>query len=132
MRWLYYHDHKPEDAAEREAIIAKIDAWWRAFDGQVDNLKSLFKQEARWDLPKWMDDNLHAIHPEIMWEYGPAVLGEGHRLVLTPESAHELRPLVATILERAPTSPPGNSTTPGFRRISNRRNPQSKHARLMT
>jgi hypothetical protein len=38
-----------------------------------------------------------------MWEYGPAVKGEGHRLVITPESRHDLRPLVSTILCRAPT-----------------------------
>ncbi|WP_435019706.1 hypothetical protein TA3x_001436 [Tundrisphaera sp. TA3] len=52
-----------------------------------------------------MNDVLHPIHPEIMWEFGPAVDGDGHRLVLTPESAHELRPLVAKILERAPSIP---------------------------
>ena len=52
-----------------------------------------------------MDDHLLPIHPKIMWEYGPAVRVDGHRLVLTPESAHELRPLVARILERAPSIP---------------------------
>lgn len=62
-------------------------------------------RKARWDLPRWMDDHLHPIHPKIMWEYGPAVSGDGHRFVLTPESAHELRPLVAKILERAPSIP---------------------------
>ncbi|MBC7820974.1 MAG: hypothetical protein IAG10_29160 [Planctomycetaceae bacterium] len=37
-----------------------------------------------------------------MWEYGPAVNGPGHRLVITPESARELRPLTTAIIERAP------------------------------
>jgi len=32
-----------------------------------------------------------------MWEFGPAVNKEGHRLVITPESAHHLRPLVNRI-----------------------------------
>src|SRR4051794_3646456 len=100
VRWLYYNDHRPEDAAEREAVTARIDAWWRAFEGQVHELESFFKRETRWDLPRWMDDHLGAIHPGIMWEYGPAVLGEGHRLVLTPESAQDLRLLVARIVER--------------------------------
>lgn len=104
MRWIYYNDDADE-AAEREAIIAKIDAWWRAFEAKTGDLSKRFKQQSTWDLPQWMDDNLHPIHPEIMWEYGPAVRGDGHRLVLTPESAHHLRPLVAKILERAPTLP---------------------------
>ena len=104
MRRIYFNDN-PQEAAEREAIVARIDAWWRAFEGKVDDLRAHFKGKARWDLPQWMDDNLSPIHPKIMWEYGPAVRGDGHRLVLTPESAHELRPLVAKILERAPSLP---------------------------
>jgi hypothetical protein len=104
VRWIYFNDN-PEEATEREAIVARIDAWWRAFEGKVDDLRALFKGRARWDLPQWMDDHLHPIHPRIMWEYGPAVRGDGHRLVLTPESAHELRPLVAKVLERAPSIP---------------------------
>ncbi|WP_435005563.1 hypothetical protein P12x_003394 [Tundrisphaera lichenicola] len=102
MRWIYYNENA-EEAAEREEIVARIDARWRAFEGKVGELKSLFNQETRWDLPRWMDDHLRPIHPKIMWEYGPAVCGDGHRLVLTPESARELRPLVDKILERAPS-----------------------------
>ena len=102
--WIYFNDN-PQEAAEREAIVARIDAWWRAFEGKVDDLRAHFKGKARWDLPQWMDDNLHPIHPKIMWEYGPAVRVDGHRLVLTPESVHELRPLVAKILERSPVDP---------------------------
>jgi hypothetical protein len=36
------------------------------------------------------------------WEYGPAVRVAGHRLVITPESEHHLRPLVRAVLKRAP------------------------------
>jgi hypothetical protein len=87
VRWIYFNDNTRE-AAEREAIVARIDAWWRAFEGKVDDLRAHFKGKARWDLPQWMDDNLHPIHPRIMWEYGPAVRVDGFRLVLTPESVH--------------------------------------------
>lgn len=104
MRWIYFNDN-PEEAAEREAVVIKIDAWWRAFAAKLDDLRAHFKGKARWDLPRWMDDNLSPIHPKIMWEYGPAVHGDGHRLVLTPETEHELRPLVAKVLERAPSLP---------------------------
>jgi hypothetical protein len=49
-----------------------------------------------------MEKNLQGIHPDLMWEFGPAVKMDGHRLVITPESHKELRPLTETILERAP------------------------------
>jgi hypothetical protein len=49
-----------------------------------------------------MEDTLQAIHPGLMWEYGNALRGPGHRLVITPESQRFLRPMVRTILERAP------------------------------
>lgn len=102
VRWIFYNEN-PEESAERETIVARIDDWWRAFESKVDDLRAHFNKKAQWDLPQWMDDNLSPIHPEIMWEYGLAVRGDGDRLVLTPESRHELRPLVAKILERAPT-----------------------------
>ena len=104
MRWIYFNDD-PREAVERAAVVGKIDAWWRAFEAKVSDLEAHFSQKARWDLPQWMFDHLQSIHPDIMWEYGPAVSGEGHRLVLTPESAHELRPLVDQILKRAPVIP---------------------------
>lgn len=40
-----------------------------------------------------------------MWEYGPAVRVDRNGLVLTPESAQVLRPLIAKILGRAPSIP---------------------------
>ncbi|HEX2473287.1 MAG TPA: hypothetical protein VHK01_00995 [Lacipirellulaceae bacterium] len=49
-----------------------------------------------------MATHLQAIHPDMMWEFGRAVKGPGHRLVITPESARHLRPLTASILKRAP------------------------------
>src|SRR5262249_11133337 len=48
---------------------------------------------------------LGAIHPKLMWEFGRAVRNGGHRLVVTPEAEHQLRPLVRIMLERAPAIP---------------------------
>lgn len=50
MRWIYLNDN-PEEAAEREAIVAKIDAWWRAFERKIDDLRALFKGKARGAYP---------------------------------------------------------------------------------
>ncbi len=47
-------------------------------------------------------EHLGAIDTALMWEFGPAIRGEGHRLVITPESRRDLRPLVRRILGLAP------------------------------
>lgn len=104
MRWYYYNENAAE-SAEREAAIIRIDEWWHQFEKHVEKFLSFMRQEAYWDLPRWMSDNLDRIHPGIKWEFGPSVRGEGCRLVLTPESRRELRPLVAKVLERAPSLP---------------------------
>jgi hypothetical protein len=49
-----------------------------------------------------MHDHLGAIDPNLMWEYGRAVRQSGHRLVITPEHRKWLRPVVRSLLERAP------------------------------
>ena len=105
MRILFHDPDTPQEAAERRQVIEKIDAWWSAFGAKRTDLGSLFNGGARWDLPQWMEEHLRAISPELMWEFGPAVRGEGHRLVITPESERHLRPLVDLILSRAPALP---------------------------
>ena len=102
MRWRFIDPTNQPEAAERSAVTERIDAWWREFQSKTDALAALFSQKAEWDLPEWMDQHLQAIHPNLMWEFGPAVCGTGHRLVVTPESDHHLRPLVRAILASAP------------------------------
>ncbi len=48
-----------------------------------------------------MERELNTISQDLMWEYGPAVSGNGHRLVITPEAKMHLRPMVQTLIERA-------------------------------
>ena len=79
-----------------------ISRWWTAFAQQAPQIDRLFRGHEEWDLPEWMQEHLGAIHPDLMWEFGPAVKTEGHRLVITPESRRELRPLAREVLRRAP------------------------------
>jgi hypothetical protein len=65
----------------------------------------VFTGKRKWDLPGWMHSTLQSIDQHLCWEYGPAVNKKGHRLVITPESQRHLRPLVNTILDRAPDLP---------------------------
>lgn len=102
MRWLYSNRQNPEEAAERERVIRRIDAWWHEFARNADRLEQLFKRLDQWDLPGWMERHLQGIHPELMWEFGPGVAAGRHRLVITPETHCELRPLVEDIVARAP------------------------------
>ncbi|HET6883237.1 MAG TPA: hypothetical protein VFI31_23910 [Pirellulales bacterium] len=75
--------------------------WWKAFESAAPRIVAHFRQQD-WDLPTWMQEHLGAVHPELMWEFGPAVRGQGHRLVITPETRRDLRPLVREMLRRAP------------------------------
>jgi len=105
MRWLYYDPQNRREAAEHAQVLAKIDAWWEAFKQRESEIGSLLNDQAGWDLPAWMEQTLQAVHPELMWEFGPALQSDGHRLVITPESARHLRPLLHTLLQRAPKLP---------------------------
>ena len=102
MRWLYFDASNQHEAAGHAAVVQRIDAWWNAFAAKTGDLDDLFSRRSEWDLPAWMHEHLNAISPHLMWEFGPAVSGEGHRLVITPESQRHLRPMVDTLLERAP------------------------------
>lgn len=102
MRWRFIDPNNRPEFVERRADIARIDSWWYEFQAKTEEIVAVFSRKADWDLPAWMRQHLQAIHPSLMWEYGPAVCGTGNRLVITPESAHHLRPLARAILERAP------------------------------
>jgi hypothetical protein len=59
-------------------VLKEIDAWWTTFAANT--------QREEWDLPAWMERHLQAIHPCLMWEYGQALTGKGHRLVTWNEA----------------------------------------------
>jgi len=104
-RWRFLDRNSPREATHYRSTVKRIDSWWATFAEKVDRIAALFERKCKWNLPDWMAEHLGAIDPKLMWEYGPAVKGRGHRLVITPESARHLRPLTTTILERAPQIP---------------------------
>lgn len=86
---------------EQKMLVA---AWWEAFCRDEGHIKRCFSDEKSrevFSVPDWMIEHLGRIDERLMWEYGPA-LGEGDRLVITPESHQELRPLVRYLLNTAP------------------------------
>ncbi|MCI0360514.1 MAG: hypothetical protein L0211_18710 [Planctomycetaceae bacterium] len=102
MRWLFADPANSLEMAHRNQVFGAIDAWWRAFQGKTTDLSALFHRKSDWDLVRWMHDYLGAVDPRLMWEYGPARSQDGHRLVITPESHRWLRPVLRSLLERAP------------------------------
>lgn len=103
MRWRFVDPNNLQEVSERNAILTKVDDWWRAFLADQATIARHFSQPLDFDVVEWMDRYLNMVHPKLMWEYGPAIHGPGDRLVITPESERHLRPLVQTMLERAPT-----------------------------
>jgi hypothetical protein len=107
MRWQFGNASDPVFGANRKSHLAKIEKWWGEFARSAEKLASSFAPQNvnRIDIPAWMREHLGAVHPQLMWEFGPAVKGPGHRLVITPESAHHLRPFTTSLLHRAPQLP---------------------------
>jgi hypothetical protein len=102
--WKFYNPKDAQAVHQRQAMLEQIDRWWQSFRAKAPDLVDLFAGRKEWDLPRWMNDNLQAIDPALMWEFSANPDG-GHSLVITPESQRQLRPLVETILERAPALP---------------------------
>lgn len=105
MRWIFADRKDSEEAREIAMLESKIADWWEAFTNKAPEFAEVFQGKANWDLPEWMIKNLNPIHEELMWEFGAAVNGPGDRLVITPESRKELRPLVESIISEAPELP---------------------------
>src|SRR5579859_6171767 len=101
--WIFLNPQDHRAAAYRHETVRKIDDWWHAFARKSHDMDALFRGRMDWELPPWMHRHLGAIDERIMWEFGPSETG--HRLVLTPETHRQLRPIVQTILERAPKLP---------------------------
>lgn len=105
MRWKFFTPgERPDEDARRAMVGNQIGAWWEAFAAKAEDLDRMFNGQGDWDLVAWMERTLQRIDARLMWEFGPGSPG-GHRLVITPEADHHLRPLVDEILARAPALP---------------------------
>jgi hypothetical protein len=106
MRWLFCDPKNPQECRRRQQVLKQVDDWWRAFSHHHPAITETFRQRQwEFDVTRWIQDHRQVIDDRLCWEFGPGTSGSGHRLVITPESEHWLRPIVRTILARAPQLP---------------------------
>lgn len=106
MRWLFFDPATKEERRRRTSAVEAIDRFWAAFAAKADAIDAqLSGAPATLDLAAFLAEHLRPIHEGLAWSTGPAVLGRGHRLVLGPARDEALRPLAATLIERAPALP---------------------------
>lgn len=102
MRWIHQSKVDTVEMNERARLRSLMDGWWQEFAKRVNVLDATFRGADSFDISGWMEKHLAPINPNLMWEFGPAAAGRGHRLVITCETHCELRPLVAELFDRAP------------------------------
>lgn len=105
MRWRFPDANDVPESERRAASLLAIDRFWQQFERSAPEIVKTFSNQADLDIAEFMHRHLSVVDPRLMWEYGPAVRGVGHRLVITPESDRGLRPLVDVLLSRAPSLP---------------------------
>lgn len=102
MRWLYPDPDDREENAARSAVLSRIGRWWEAFGEKAGEIKRSFADDSDFDIPTFMRASIEQIDQRLGWEFGPAVDGDGDRLVITPEHNLALRPLADAIIAGAP------------------------------
>lgn len=89
-----------ESYKHKEKDIAK---WWNNFSLANKKISASFSSsgEKKFDLPRWVKENLQSIDKNLMWEFYTGLVKK-HRLVITSEEQRKLRSLVRKILSSAP------------------------------
>ena len=105
MRWRFPDPNDVPETERRTALLLAIDRFWQKFSQTAPEIVKTFSRDSELDIAEFMHQHLSVIDQRLMWEYGRGARGPGHRLVITPESERALRPLVDTLLSRAPALP---------------------------
>lgn len=103
MRWNFIESSNETEVAYKRQKQAAISTWWKSFEGQAETLFQAGKKHDLDSIVDWVDEHLHKVHPDLMWDV--TVDDKECLFVITPESSHELRPLVETMVQSAPTIP---------------------------
>jgi hypothetical protein len=101
MRWLFIDPSNETEIMYKKRTIHDIDQFWNEFAKNADRLSREWAAKNREAAIDWFCANIKRVHEELSWECAKVENSE-LCLVITPESDHHLRPIVNTMLERAP------------------------------
>jgi len=99
VRWRWPDPEDVGEEAERQALRARMSAFWAAF-----------AQDAAWlgggrrpaeEVAAWMAQHLGLVSPDLQWEFGPGAAG-GDRLALSVEQQKAAQPMLDAMLSLAP------------------------------
>jgi len=79
-----------------------ITHFWKEFEANHTNIVNAGERKSDFDIAKFMNTNLQPIDKKLLWEFGPAVSIEGHRLVFHKNGDLSAQPLIEEILKNAP------------------------------
>lgn len=101
MPWKYIRSSDEASVQNRTQSLARIAAWWDAFVAAVPDLERGAREGPPEPVRAWLDAQLAAVDPNLRGEVHVGEEG-GYTLVVTPETHFHLRPMVQTLLQRAP------------------------------
>lgn len=103
MRWRFVDPEDPRETAELVQRLRSIDGLWAGFAAQASQAAlACCVPGGREGVEAGLGVALHTVHPELGVEVAPG--GRGLRLTVWPRRP-SLRPMVATLVERAPELP---------------------------
>src|SRR5215211_7457155 len=105
MPWRFINPRDAESVRRRQATLERIEAWWAAFSERARGIEPMVQRGEQAALHAWMRQHLLPFHPALQWEFGIDPEDGNHLLVITPGRQLRLRPMVDSLLRRAPALP---------------------------
>lgn len=102
LRWKYAEEFGADDTALRDYWEDQMNNWWIAFYQHHAQLEAELKTGDDAFLSKFMAEHLQSKVVDIAWEFGFDKGTKKYQLVLTPEDDLELRPMIESLIARAP------------------------------
>ena len=123
MAWKYVRASDVEGQRQRQATLDRMTVWWTAFVHKLPEFGA--EREAQPDgqgvfprvvavsesLRTWMDEQIGLVDPRLRWELTEDDAGE-HLLAITCGEHLHLRPVVQSLVLRAPPIPRWKFQTP--------------------
>jgi hypothetical protein len=105
MPWKFINPRDAEAVQRRQATLGRIEAWWAAFVERARGFEPILQRGEQASLHAWMRQHLLPVDPRLQWELGFDAEDGTHFLVITPGRRLHLRPMVDSLIRRAPAVP---------------------------